>query len=396
MEFENLHIHSDTALIHGGIDRTKFNETSEAIFMTSGYIYDNAEEAEAAFKGENQRYIYSRYANPTVNIFQDRLKILEGAEGCFATASGMSAVYTALISLLKSGDRIVASNALFGSCQFILTEILPKFNIFCQFVDGKDLKAWEIALAKPTAVVFLETPSNPALEIIDIKKVSQLAHMAGATVIVDNVFATPCNQKPLELGADVVVYSATKHIDGQGRCLGGAILGSEEFCNEKITPFIRHTGPSLSPFNAWILLKGLETLNLRVERQCANAEKIAQYFENHPSINKVIYPHLKSHPQYELAKSQMKQGGSIVTFDLKNNKEQAFKMLNAFEIISISNNLGDAKSLSTHPATTTHQRLDIAQQRQMGITDGMIRISIGLENIDDLIKDIDRALQLSV
>ena len=396
MSFDPAVWHADTALVHGGVNRTQFDETSEAIFMTSGYIYGSAEEAEAAFKGENERFVYSRYANPTVNTFQDRLKMLEGAEACFATASGMSAVYTALISLLKSGDHIVAARALFGSCQFILTEIFPRFNISCEFVDGKDLEAWEVALKKPTAVVFIETPSNPALELIDLTKVAELAHNAGATVVVDNVFATPCNQKPLEMGADVVVYSATKHIDGQGRCLGGAILGTEEFCKEKITPYIRHTGPCMSPFNAWVLLKGLETLNLRVDRQCQTAEKIARHFESHPAIERIIYPHLESHPQYDLAKAQMKQGGSIVTIDLKQDKEQAFKTLNAFKIIAISNNLGDAKSLSTHPATTTHQRLTVEEQAQMGITQGMIRLSVGLENVDDLIKDIDTALSLSI
>ena len=396
MSFDPTAWHSDTALVHGGVNRSQFDETSEAIFMTSGYVYGSAQEAEAAFTGDSDRFVYSRYANPTVNTFQDRLKILEGAEACFATASGMSAVYTALISLLKSGDRVVASKALFGSCQFILADILPRFNITCEFVDGSDLIAWEKALNQPAAVVFLETPSNPALEIIDLPKVAELAHNAGATVVVDNVFATPCNQKPLKLGADVVVYSATKHIDGQGRCLGGAILGTEEFCKEKVTPYIRHTGPCMSPFNAWILLKGLETLNLRVDRQCQSAETIARHFENHTAVNRVIYPHLKSHPQYDLAKAQMKQGGSIVSIDLKHGKEQAFKTLNAFNIISISNNLGDAKSLSTHPATTTHQRLAIEERAEMGITEGMIRLSVGLENVDDLIKDIDTAFTLSI
>lgn len=396
MSFDPKSWHVDTALVHGGVNRSQFDETSEAIFMTSGYVYGSAEEAEAAFKGDGERFVYSRYANPTVNTFQDRLKILEGAEACFATASGMSAVYTAVISLLKSGDRVVANKALFGSNQFIFAEILPRFNISCEFVNGTDLDAWEKALSKPTAVVFLETPSNPALEIINLPVVAELAHNAGATVVVDNVFATPCNQKPLELGADVVVYSATKHIDGQGRCLGGAILGTEEYCKEKVTPYIRNTGPCMSPFNAWVLLKGLETLNLRVDRQCQSAEKIARHFENHPAVSKIIYPHLESHPQYDLAKAQMKQGGTIVTIDLKKGKEQAFKALNAFSVISISNNLGDAKSLSTHPATTTHQRLSEGEQADMGITQGMIRLSVGLENADDLIKDIDKAFAQAV
>ncbi|WP_420549800.1 O-succinylhomoserine sulfhydrylase [Curvivirga sp.] len=384
--------HPETALIHEGINRSQFMETAESIVMTSGYVYESAEEAEHAFKSDGTRFVYSRYANPTVATFQSRLAKLEGAEGCFATASGMSAVYNALIASVQQGDRIVASKALFGSCQFILSELLPRGGVHTDFVDGTDLSQWEEALSKPAKVVFLETPSNPTLEVIDLPKVSELAHKAGAIVIVDNVFATPGNQKPLELGADVVVYSATKHIDGQGRCLGGAILGTEEFLKEKVTPFIRHTGPCISPFNAWLLLKGLETLPLRVERMSGSALKVSETLEGHEKLNRVLYPLLDSHPQKALAQSQMGHGGSVVTLDLKGGKKEAFKFLNALQIISISNNLGDSKSLATHPTTTTHQRLSDEERAGMGITDGMVRISIGLENADDLIQDISNAL----
>ena len=384
--------HPETALIQGGLERSQHMETAEAIYMTSGYVYDSAEEAEHAFKADGARYVYSRYANPTVTTLQERLRLLEGAEACVTTSSGMSAVYNALIALLKAGDRVVASKALFGSCQYIINDILPRFGVESEFVDGTDLAQWEAALSKPTQAVFLETPSNPTLEIIDLPAVAKLAHKAGATVVVDNVFATPGNQKPLELGADVVIYSATKHIDGQGRCMGGAILGTQEYCKEKVTPFIRHTGPSLSPFNAWVLLKGLETLPLRIERQCESAVKIAKHFEGNAAFESVLYPHLDSHPQAELARKQMRLGGSMVTFDLKGGKEAAFKFLNALSVVTISNNLGDSKSLATHPATTTHQRLTDEERAEMGITDGMLRLSVGLENADDLIRDLEQAL----
>ena len=384
--------HPETALIQGGLERSQHMETAEAIYMTSGYVYDSAEEAEHAFKSDGARYVYSRYANPTVTTLQERLRLLEGAEACITTSSGMSAVYNALIAVLKAGDRIVASKALFGSCQYIINEILPRFGVESEFVDGTDLEQWKAALSKPTQAVFLETPSNPTLEIIDLPAVADLAHKAGATVVVDNVFATPGNQKPLELGADVVIYSATKHIDGQGRCMGGAILGTQEYCKEKVTPFIRHTGPSLSPFNAWILLKGLETLPLRIERQCETALKIAKHFEGNAAFEAVLYPHLDSHPQAELARKQMRLGGSMVTFDLKGGKTAAFKFLNALKVATISNNLGDSKTLATHPATTTHQRLTDEERAEMGITDGMLRLSVGLENAEDLIRDLEQAL----
>ncbi|MDX1738308.1 MAG: O-succinylhomoserine sulfhydrylase [Alphaproteobacteria bacterium] len=387
--------HPETALIHDGLHRSQFMETAESIVMTSGYVYESAEEAEHAFKADGARFVYSRYANPTVATFQSRLANLEGAEGCFATASGMSAVYNALIACVRQGDRIVASKALFGSCQFILSELLPRAGVHTDFVDGTDLEQWKAALSKPAKVVFLETPSNPTLEIIDLPKVAELAHAAGATVIIDNVFATPGNQRPLELGADVVVYSATKHIDGQGRCLGGAILGTTEFLKEQVTPYIRHTGPCISPFNAWLLLKGLETLPLRVERMSNTALKIASTIENNSNLNRVIYPFLDSHPQKDLAKSQMGHGGSVVTIDLKGGKDTAFKFLNALSIVSISNNLGDSKSLATHPATTTHQRLSDEEREEMGITVGMVRISVGLENAEDLIADISHAINVA-
>ncbi|WP_259780646.1 O-succinylhomoserine sulfhydrylase [Aestuariispira ectoiniformans] len=386
--------HPETVLIQGGLSRSHHMETAEAIYMTSGYVYDSAEDAEHAFKADGARYVYSRYANPTVTTLQERLRLIEGAEACVATASGMSAVYNALIPLVKAGDRIVASRALFGSCTYIIGEIMPRFGVEFEFVDGTDLEQWEAALSRGAQAVFLETPSNPTLEIIDLPKVCELAHAAGATVVVDNVFATPGNQKPLELGADVVIYSATKHIDGQGRCMGGAILGTQEYCKEKVTPFIRHTGPSLSPFNAWVLQKGLETLPLRVERQSATAFALARKFEDHKALSRVLYPHLDSHPQVELAKAQMKLGGTMLTLELNGGKEAAFKLLNGLKVATISNNLGDSKTLATHPATTTHQRLTDDERVAMGITDGMLRVSVGLENVDDLINDFERALSV--
>lgn len=384
--------HPETVLIQGGLSRSHHMETAEAIYMTSGYVYDSAEEAEHAFKADGARYVYSRYANPTVTTLQERLRLIEGAEACVTTASGMSAVYNALIALVKAGDRIVASRALFGSCAYIIGEIMPRFGVEFEFVDGTDLEQWEAALGRGAQAVFLETPSNPTLEIIDLPKVCELAHAAGATVVVDNVFATPGNQKPLEMGADVVIYSATKHIDGQGRCMGGAILGTQEYCKEKVTPFIRHTGPSLSPFNAWVLQKGLETLPLRVERQSATAFALAKHFEGHKALSRALYPHLDSHPQVDLAKQQMKLGGTMLTLELNGGKEQAFKLLNGLKVATISNNLGDSKTLATHPSTTTHQRLTDEERAAMGITDGMVRVSVGLENVDDLIGDFERAL----
>ena len=383
-----------TRLVRGGTQRSAFDETSEAIFMTSGYVYHNAEEAEQAFKGDKSRYIYSRYANPTLSMFEQRLALLEGSTYCMATASGMSAVFAALASQLKAGDRVVASRALFGSCLYIIADQLPKFGIQTELVDGTDLAAWEAALSTPANVVFMETPSNPTLDIIDIAKVSALAHAAGAKVVVDNVFATPCLQRPLELGADIVIYSATKHIDGQGRSLGGAILTDDQtFVEDHLTPWMRHTGPALSPFNAWLLLKGLETLSIRVKQHCENALKVATFLDSHPKVERTLYPGLKNHPQHELALSQMSdEGSTLVAFQVAGEKSGAFAMLNGLSLIDISNNLGDTKSLITHPSTTTHQRLSDEERAALGITNGMVRLSVGLEDADDLIEDLDRVL----
>jgi len=382
-----------TELVRGGQARSAFDETSEALYLTSGYVYSSAEEAEAAFKGDKERFVYSRYANPTVAMFENRLRLLEGAEACRATASGMGAVFAALICQLKAGDRVVASRALFGSCHYIVAEMLPRYGIETLLVDGTDMEAWEAALSKPTTCVFLETPSNPTLEVIDLKAVSDLAHAAGASVVVDNVFATPMLQRPLDFGADVVVYSATKHIDGQGRCMGGAILSSEAFIKDHLQNYYRHTGPSMSPFNAWVMLKGLETLDLRVQRHCANALAVAEFLEAQPGVTRVFYPGLASHPQADLAKRQMKGASTMVALDLEGGKERAFRFLNALEVIDISNNLGDAKSLITHPATTTHQRLSPEDRAAQGIGDGLLRLSVGLEDPADLIEDLELALK---
>ncbi len=381
-----------TRLVRGGLERSRFDETAEALFLTSGYVYGSAEEAEASFKGDLDRFIYSRYGNPTVGMFEDRLRQLEGTEACRATASGMAAVFTALLASARAGERVVASRALFGSCHFIIAEILPRYGIETQLIDGTDLEAWEAALAPGAASVFLETPSNPTLEIIDIKAVCELAHAAGARVIVDNVFATPLLQRPLDFGADIVIYSATKHIDGQGRTLGGAVLCSQSFADDNLQPFIRHTGPSMSPFNAWILLKGLETLEVRVERHCLNALAVARFLEEHPEVARVIYPGLDSHPQRELVRRQMSGGSSLVAFEVEGGKARAFEVLNALQLIDISNNLGDAKSLVTHPATTTHQRLKPEERAAQGISDGLIRLSVGLEDVEDLKEDLAQAL----
>jgi len=382
-----------TLEVRGGLARTEFEETAEALFLTSGYVYSSAEEAEAAFAGEAERFIYSRYGNPTVAMFEERLRLLEGSEAAWATASGMSAVFNSLLASVGAGDRVVAARGLFGSCFVILNELLPRFGVDTEFVDGTDLEQWERALAEPTTVVFFESPSNPMQELIEVAAVSDMAHHAGARVIVDNVFATPVLQKPLQLGADVVVYSTTKHLDGHGRTLGGAILSSEEFVYERLQPWMRHTGPSMSPFNAWVILKSLETLSLRVERESSNALEVARFLEEHPAVNRVIYPGLASHPQHELASRQMSLGGTVVTFELNGGTPTAFRLLNGFELIDISNNLGDAKSLATHPATTTHRRLGAEVRASMGITDGIVRISVGLEDPADLIDDIGRALQ---
>jgi O-succinylhomoserine sulfhydrylase len=382
----------DTLAVRGGLARSDFDETAEALFLTSGFVYDSAEQAEAAFKDEIDKFIYSRYGNPTVRMFEDRMRLVEGAEACFATASGMAAVWVALAALCGQGDRLVSSRALFGSCFVIVDEILPRFGVETVLVDGPDLDQWREALSVPTTAVFFETPSNPMQELVDVRAVAELAHAAGAKVVVDNVFGTPVFSRPLELGADVVVYSATKHIDGQGRVLGGAVLGTSEFVDGPVKNLMRHTGPAMSPFNAWVLVKGLETLSLRVNRQHENALALAAALETHPRVTRVLHPWLPSHPQHDLARSQMSGGGSVVTFVIDGGKDEAFRVMNALEVVDISNNLGDAKSLVTHPATTTHRRLTPEARAAVGITDGTIRISVGLEDPIDLVEDVVTAL----
>jgi O-succinylhomoserine sulfhydrylase len=382
----------DTIGVRGGLDRSNFHETSEALYLTQGYVYESAGAAEAAFTGELEHFVYSRYGNPTVSVFEERLRLMEGAPACFATATGMAAVFNSLLALLKAGDRVVSSRALFGSCFVILDEILPRYGIESVFVDGHDLDQWRAALSVPTQAVFFESPSNPMQELVDVQAVCDLAHEAGARVVVDNVFATPLLQRPLEFGADVVVYSATKHIDGQGRVLGGAILGPEQYIEEDVQTLMRHTGPSMSPFNAWVLLKGLETMRLRVDHQSASALRIAQWLDADPRVATVRYPHLPGHPQFDLAKRQMSAGGTVVTMDLGGSKEAAFALLDGLRIVDISNNLGDAKSLVTHPATTTHRRMTPEARAAAGITDGTVRLSVGLEHVDDLLEDLDAAL----
>jgi O-succinylhomoserine sulfhydrylase len=389
------HGFDETDLVRGGLERSGWDETSEALILTSGFVYGSAEEAEAAFAGEEDRYIYSRYGNPTVSMLQERLRLIEGAEACYATASGMAAVFTSLISLLESGGRVVAARGLFGSCFVILDELLPRWGITTTFVDGGDLDAWAEALADGADVVFFETPSNPMQGLVDVAAVSALAHAAGAMVVVDNVFATPIFQRPLEFGADVVVYSTTKHFDGHGRTLGGAILGSESYISERVQPFIRHTGPAMSPFNAWVVTKSLESLGVRVRAAASSALAIARQLEVLEGIEQVWYPHLPSHPQHELAMRQMSGGGTVVTFEVAGGKQAAFDLLNALEVIDISNNLGDAKSLVTHPASTTHRRLGAEVRESMGITDGVVRISVGLESVEDLLGDITGAVEIA-
>jgi len=381
-----------TTLVHGGIQRSNFGETAEALFLTSGYVYDSAEQAEATFTGAEQHYQYSRFGNPTVSMLEDRLAAIEGAEACRATATGMAAVNAALLAHLKAGDRVVASRALFGSCHWIVSTLLPRYGIAGEFVDGGDLAGWRAALSRPAQLVLLETPSNPMLEIVDLEAVSRLAHAAGAIVVVDNVFATPLLQQPLTLGADVVVYSCTKHIDGQGRVLGGAVLGRKKWIDETLQPFTRNTGPSLSPFNAWLLLKGLETLAVRVEAGCRGAETVADFLASRPEVSRVLYPTRADHPQRALAVKQMRAGGTVVTFEVAGGRAAAFRAMNAFRLIAISNNLGDSKSLATHPATTTHMRIGAEERARLGITDGTIRLSVGLEDPQDLIDDLARAL----
>jgi O-succinylhomoserine sulfhydrylase len=393
-------VRPSTLAVRGGHQRTEFQETGEALFLTQGYVYDSAAEAEAAFAGDIDRFVYSRYGNPTVHTFEERLRLLEGAEACYATATGMSAVFTSLAALVESGSRIVAARALFGSSVVIFEEIFKKWGVRTDYVDGHVLSQWEEALSTPADVVFFETPSNPMQDIVDVRAVADLAHAAGATVVLDNVFATPLLQQPLELGADVVVYSATKHIDGQGRVLGGAILGSTEYVTGPVQTFIRNTGPSLSPFNAWTLLKGLETLPVRIAAQGAGALAVANALEELPGVGAVRYPFLDSHPQAELARAQMSGGGTVVTFDLAvpegsdadAAKKRTFAFLDALQVIDISNNLGDAKSLITHPATTTHRKLGAPGRAAVGIAETTVRLSVGLEDTRDLIEDVEQAL----
>lgn len=384
--------HRDTKLVRSGLERSGFQETSEALFLNSGYVYDSAEEAAAAFAGEADRYVYSRYGNPTVTMLQDRLAALEGAEACLATGTGMAGVFAALACQLDKGDRVVASRALFGACYAILNDILPRWGVIIEFVDGTDLDQWRAALATPAKVVFFESPSNPMLDLVDIPAVAEMAHAAGATVIIDNVFATPIAQRPLELGADVVIYSATKHIDGQGRVLGGAVLADESFIKERMLKFYRQTGPTISSFNAWVLLKSLETLALRVDRQAANAADLASWLEARSDVAALRYPGLTSHPQHALAQRQMSNGGTLLSFTLAGGQEAAFKALNALRLVDISNNLGDSKTLACHPGSTTHSSVSAAERASMGIADGSIRLSVGLEHVDDLKADLDQAL----
>jgi O-succinylhomoserine sulfhydrylase len=377
-----------TTLIHGGAERTPYGETSEAMFLTSGFVYDDAEQAEATFAGTVTHYQYSRFGNPTVAAFERRMALLEGAQACRATATGMAAVNAALLSHLSAGDHMVASRALFGSCHWIVTALLPRMGITYEFVDAWDVDGWRRALSRPAKLVLLETPSNPMLEIVDMAAVCELAHAAGAIVVVDNVFATPLLQRPLDYGADVVVYSATKHIDGQGRVLGGAVLGRKTWIEETLQPFIRNTGPALSPFNAWTLLKGLETLALRVDAACTRAEHIADLLAGHPQISRVWYPSRRDHPQHALAMRQMKAGGTLVTFELAGGKPAAFRFMNALRLIAISNNLGDSRSMVTHPATTTHMRIGAEERARLAITDGVVRLSVGIEDVADLEYDL--------
>lgn len=383
-----------TKLVHGGTRRSQYNEVSEAIFLTQGFVYDTAEAAEARFiKAGADEFIYARYGNPTVAMFEDRIAALEGAEDAFATASGMAAVSGALTSMLRAGDHVVSARALFGSCLYVLEEILTRFGVEVTFVDGTNLEEWRAAIRPGTKAVFFETISNPTLDVVDIRAVADLAHAAGALVLVDNVFATPVFSRAIEQGADVVIYSATKHIDGQGRTLGGVILGRREFIRGTVEPYMKHTGGSMSPFTAWVMLKGLETIDLRVRAQAASAQAIAEALQGDARLARVIYPGLADHPQNALVRAQMGEGGTVLALDLKGGQEAAFRFLNALEIVVISNNLGDAKSIVTHPATTTHQRLPAAQKAALGITPGLVRLSVGLEDCGDLIRDIRNALE---
>ena len=383
----------DTNLVRGGLTRSNFKETSEAIFLNSGFVYDSAEQAEAIFLGKKKGFQYSRYANPTVEMFEQRLALLDGSEACFATASGMAAVFGSMMCQLKAGDHVVSASALFGSCRYILNDILPKFGIEVSFIDGKNIKEWNKSIQKNTKIFFFESPSNPCLEIIDIKQVCNLAKKNKITTIVDNIFASPVLQQPVKFGADVVIYSGTKHIDGQGRAMGGAVCSTNKFKENILKPFLRHTGPCISPFNAWVLLKSLETIKIRVLSQSDNALQIARFLEKHKKIKQVYYPGLKSFPQYALAKKQQSAGGTMIAFKVKGGKKDAFKIINKLNIFDISNNLGDSKSLVTHPTTTTHKVLGEEARLSLGITPNLIRLSIGLEDINDLREDLSNSLK---
>ena len=382
-----------TKLVHSGARRSQYGEVSESIFLTQGFVYDTAEQAAQRFDqlGEDE-FIYARYGNPTVAMFEERIAALEGAEDAFATASGMAAVNGALVSMLKAGDHVVSARALFGSCLYILEEVLTRFGVEVTFVDGTNLDEWRTAVRPDTKAVFLESMSNPTLEVIDLKSVADIAHAHGALVVVDNVFSTPVFSRAIELGADVVVYSATKHIDGQGRVLGGVILGTREFIRKTVEPYLKHTGGAMSPFTAWVLLKGLETLDLRVRAQADGALRIAKALSGHSGLSRVIYPDLEDHPQHDIASEQLERGGTVVALELKGGQDAAFRFLNALEIVTISNNLGDAKSIITHPTTTTHQRLTEEQRMELGITPGLVRLSVGIEDADDLVADLLQAL----
>ncbi len=390
IDFKNLHL--ETKMVRGGTLRSNFGETSEAIFLNSGYCYNDAETAESRFNGEDPSFVYSRYLNPSLKMLEDKMALLEGAEAACVMGSGMAAVFASIMCQIKAGDHFIASKVLFSSCFYIATKILPNYGIEVTLVDGPNEDEWRKAFKKNTKVVFIETPANPTLEIVDIKFVADLCKQHGASFIVDNIFASPFSQSPFEFGADIVVHSTTKHIDGQGRTLGGCVLGSQHFIKEVLLPFHRHTGPALSPFNAWVALKSLETFGLRMERHCENAKKIAEFLENHPKIKRVFYPTLKSHPQFETAQKQMKNGGSMMAFEIQGDKKDTFAFMNRLQLVDISNNMGDSKSLITHPATTTHFSMGRVEQEKIGITESMCRLSVGLEHADDLIADLKQAL----
>lgn len=391
IDFNQLDL--QTKLVRGGTVRSNFGETSEAIFLNSGFAYNSAEVAESRFNGEEPGYVYSRYLNPSLKMLEDKLALLEGCEAACVMASGMAAVFASIMCQIKAGDHFIASKVLFGSCFHIATKILPNYGIEVSLVDATNPEELRQAFKKNTKVVFIETPANPNLEIVDIRMIADLCKKSGAKLIVDNIFASAYCQESFKLGADIVVYSTTKHMDGQGRTLGGCVLGSEEFIKETLLPFHRHTGPALSPFNAWVITKSLETYALRMERHCYNAQKIAEFLETNPQIQKVLYPNLKSHPQYEIARKQMKNGGAMIAFEVKGGKEKAFAFMNKLQLIDISNNLGDSKSLITHPSTTTHSNMSREEQENIGITQSMCRLSVGLEHVDDLIRDLGQALK---